>query len=89
MKIKELLIWNKMLYNRGGSYLPDGIFGAIVGSSIVMQGINSIPIIILISFLRWLSGYADYKFKLIHIETELGIRKQNPYLDKKLNGKRQ
>ena len=84
--LKELIVWNKMLYNRGGAWLSDGVLGGVIGASII-QGQLELVMILLI--LRWLVGVIDYKLKIVQFENELAIKRQNPYLEMKLNGKKE
>lgn len=85
VELKEFIVWNKMLYNRGGAWLSDGVLGGIIGASII-QGTWILVMILLIT--RWLVGVIDYHFKIVQLENELAIKKQNPYLERKLNGKK-
>lgn len=78
----EWLLWQRMLFNRGGAYIGDWI--------LLLFGLNSILnngqyyLLIIIFFIRWLFGKLDYHYKIIQIENELALRKQNPYMHEKL-----
>ena len=87
MKIKKWLIWQKMLYNRGGAWIPDALLSAVFALLFLRSEFIFIPILILC---RWLVGKIDYALGIIQLESEIALRRQNPYLDRQLkkNGNR-
>lgn len=87
MNIKETFIWNKLLWNRGGAYLPDAVFGGIVGGLLAQGGNNFYIGMISLVIVRWIIGKVDYYFGMVQKENELVLAKQNPYMDKKLDGR--
>lgn len=87
--LREWLIWNKMLYNLGGKWVWETFVVALVTATAVSHGyVQAAAATVAIVLLRWIVGWLDWKLHLTQTENELGLRKLNPYMEARLDGRK-
>lgn len=81
MKIREFIVWQKMLFNLGAGWVSDSIL-IMFGVPLILQQGYLYGILLL--GIKYAAGLFAYAMHLPQIENEISLKKMNPYMNRKL-----